>query len=90
MPATLPSSSTMIWSACKMVEMRWATMMTVASAVFSRQRPAQDHVGLVVQRGEAVVKEIYLGLLGNGPGDGQPLLLPAGDVGASLGDGDCA
>ena len=36
-----------------------------------------DHIGLVVQGGEAVVKQIDLGVLGNCPGNGKPLLLTA-------------
>ncbi len=54
---------------------------------FSFQRTAQRHVGLVVQRREAVVKQIDLRVLGNGAGNRKALLLPAGDVAAALGDG---
>ena len=51
------------------------------------QRTAQGHVGLVVQRREAVVEQIDPGFLGNGAGNGKPLLLAAGNVGAALCDG---
>ena len=53
---------------------------------FSLQRTAQRHVGLVVQRREAVVKQIDLRVLGNGAGNRKALLLPAGDVAAALGN----
>ena len=51
------------------------------------QGAAQSHVGLEVQSGETVVKQIDFRIFGNGPGDGKPLFLPAGHVGAALGDG---
>jgi hypothetical protein len=38
---------------------------------------AQSRVGVVVQRGEAVVKEVEGCLAQQGPGDAQPLPLPA-------------
>lgn len=53
---------------------------------FSLQRTAQRHVGLVVQRREAVVKQIDLRVLGNSAGNRKALLLPAGDVAAALGN----
>ena len=46
------------------------------------QGAAEDPVGLIVQGGEGVVEEEDLRLPGDGPGDGEPLLLPAGEVGA--------
>ena len=65
---------------------RWATMITVASAVSCLQRRAQPGVGLEVQGREAVVEDVDLGLADQRAGDGQPLLLAAGDVGAALRD----
>ena len=53
---------------------------------FSLQRTAQRHVGLVVQRREAVIKQIDLRVLGNGAGNRKALLLPTGDVAAALGN----
>ena len=55
------------------------------------QRTAQGDIRLVVKGRETVVEQIDLRLLGNGAGDGEPLLLAAGYVGVSLGDGgmDC-
>ena len=49
------------------------------------QGTAQGRVGLEVQRGEAVVKEVEVRLPEDGPGDGQTLPLSAGDVGAAGG-----
>ena len=51
------------------------------------QSAAQGYIGLVVQRREAVVKQIDLGIFGNCPGNGKPLLLAARYVGAALCDG---
>ena len=51
------------------------------------QGTAQGHVGLVVQGGEAVVKQIDARRFCNGARNGKALFLPAGDVGAALRDG---
>ena len=59
-PTTWPSSSTRIWSASMMVDTRWATMTTVASAVCGRERGAQPGVGGQVERGERVVEQVDL------------------------------
>lgn len=48
------------------------------------QGPAQGRVGLKVQGGEAVVENVQVSPLGQGPGDGQPLLLAPGEVPAPL------
>ena len=48
------------------------------------QSPPQFHVGLVVKCGEAVVKQIYFRRFGDGPGNGKPLLLSSGHIGAAL------
>ena len=53
------------------------------------QGAAQGHVGLVVQGRETVVEQINFGVLGNGTGDGQALLLAAGHIGTALSDGAC-
>ena len=53
------------------------------------QRTAQGDIRLVVKGGEAVVEQIDLRLLGNGAGDGEPLLLAAGYIGAALCNGAC-
>ena len=50
------------------------------------QRVAQRAVGLVVQRGEGIVEDEDLRPAADGAGDGQPLLLPAGEVRAALRD----
>ena len=48
---------------------------------------AQPSVRGVVERGEGVVKDDDLRPLGEGARYGEALALPAGDVGAALGDG---
>ena len=50
------------------------------------QCATQRHVGFVVQRREAIVKQVNPRVLGNRAGDGQPLFLPAGDIAAALGN----
>ena len=52
-----------------------------------RQSLPEQSVGLEVQRGEAVVKDVDVGMAYDRPGNGQTLPLTAGDVGAALGDG---
>ena len=86
MPTTRPSSRTMIRSASMTVLTRWATMITVASAVSFRSAARSRASVSEVQRGEAVVEDVDLGLPHEGPGNGQALLLPAGQVRAALGD----
>ena len=68
------------------VDTRWATMSTVASAVCGRQGGPQAGVGGQVEGRERVVEEVDLGLAHEGPGDGQPLALAARHVRAALGD----
>lgn len=46
------------------------------------ERSTQLGIGLEVQRGEAVIEQIYLRLPDEGTGDRQTLLLAAGDVAA--------
>ena len=46
----------------------------------------QHPVGLVVEGGEGVVEDIDFRFAGDRPGDREPLLLAAGEVGAALGD----
>ena len=53
---------------------------------FLVQRASQLLLRQEIQRGEAVVKDIDGRLLDDGSGDGQPLLLPAGEVFARLPD----
>ena len=48
---------------------------------------AQHRIGLEVERREAVVEDVDVGLLDERASDGEPLALAAGDVGAALGDG---
>ena len=50
-----------------------------ASGLFFEHR-AQLAVGFVIQRGEAVVKDIDLRLAADRAGDGNALFLPAGKV----------
>ena len=51
-------------------------------------KPLAEHcVGLIVQRGERIVENQNFRLSCQRPCDGKPLLLPAGDVPAKLGDG---
>ncbi len=53
--------------------------------LFPKQRPAQGPLGFEIQGGKAVVKNIELGILYNGPGNGQPLPLAPGKVRSPLG-----
>ena len=79
-------SSTMIWSACMIVPTRCATMITVASAVCLRSA-ARRRASVVKSSAEKLSSKIWiLRLLGQRPGDGEALALPAGDAGAALGD----
>ena len=48
------------------------------------QRLTQRGVRLIVERGEAVVKQVHLRMLGDGARDGQALPLPAGHVRPAL------
>ena len=48
------------------------------------QRLAQRRIGGEVERGEAVVEDVQVGLAGQRAGDGQALTLPAGEVRAAL------
>ena len=58
-----PLSSTRIWSASVMVEIRWATMMTVASAVV-RFSAARSRVSVATSRAENESSKRYtLGLV---------------------------
>ena len=59
-------------------------MTTVESAGVGDQRLPQAGIGRQVQGREGVVEEVDLRFADQGPGDGQPLTLAAGDVGASL------
>ena len=86
MPTTRPSSRTMIRSASMTVVTRWATMITVASAVSFRSA-ARSCASVLKSRAEKrVVEDVDLGLPDERPGDGQALLLPAGQVRPALGD----
>ena len=87
MPTIVPRSSTMMRSACMMVLTRWATTNTVVSRHHRFQGRAQAGVGLEVEGREAVVQHQDLRPFHQRAGDGQALTLPAGDVGAPLGDG---
>ena len=85
-PTIRPASRTTIWSAWRMVLTRWATMITVASAVSGASAARSARVGGVVERRERVVEQVDLRLVHERPGDGEALALTAGDVGAALGD----
>ena len=50
-----------------------------------RQRLTELQIGFIVQSGETVIEYIDLRIFGNRPGNRQPLLLPSGNIGASLG-----
>ena len=52
---------------------------------FLVQRPPKAGVRPVIQGGKTVVKQVYSRVLCNGPGNGQPLFLSAGHIGAALG-----
>ena len=54
-----------------------------------RKSLAERRVGLIVQRGERIVENQNFRRSCQRPRDGKPLLLPAGDVPAKLGDGMC-
>ena len=56
------------------------------SAELPVQLRAERRVGLVVERGERVVKDQYLRIPRQRAGDREPLLLAAGDVAPELGD----
>ena len=71
------------------VEIRCATMITVASAEISRSA-ARTGVGVHVERGERVVEQVDGRPADDGPGDGQPLPLAAGEVDAALRDAHVA
>ena len=73
-------------SASMTVLTRWATMITVESEVCRRSAARSAGVGLEVERREAVVEDVDLGLAHQGAGDGEALLLAAGDIGAALRD----
>ena len=47
----------------------------------------EQGIGFVIQSGKAVVKQEDLRVLGDGPGNGKPLLLSAGDIASALGNG---
>ena len=48
------------------------------------ERLPQCCIGFQIQRRKAIVKDKELRVLGNGSGNGQTLLLSAGDVGTAL------
>ena len=54
-----------------------------------RKPLAERRVGLIVQRGERIVENQNFRRSCQRTRDGKPLLLPAGDVPAKLGDGMC-
>ena len=59
-------------------------MSLVVSGISSRQGLADSGVGGGVHGGGGVVQNENPGFFQQGPGDAQPLLLPAGDIGAAL------
>ena len=66
--------------------MRWATMTFVVSGS-SFASPSRSAASVaVIERGERIVKHQNFRLPRQGAGDGQALLLPAGDVPAKLRD----
>ncbi len=85
-PMISPSSSTRIWSASTIVDTRWATISTAASAVCGLERCPQAGVGGEVERRERVVEHVDLRLHDECSGDAQSLALTARHVRAALGD----
>ena len=69
-----------------MVDTRWATMSTVDPVMYGTERRPEPGVGRQVEGRERVVEEVDVRLADQGPGDAQPLALPAGDVGPALAD----
>ena len=59
-----------------------STALSLTSAARARRRAASV---FEIQRGKAVVEDVQVRPLHQRPGDGEPLLLPAGEVGAALG-----
>src|SRR5579884_2000753 len=53
---------------------------------FLSERHTYSGIGLEIKRGEAIIKNVNLGLSHQGPGDGQALLLAARNVRAALSD----
>ena len=86
LPTIRPASMTTIRSAFMIVPTRWATMISVAPPSSALERRAQPRVRAEVERREAVVEDVDLGLLDQRPGDRQALALAARQVRAALGD----
>ena len=76
----------MIWSACMIGADALGDDDHRRVGRLLLERRAQPGVGREVERREAVVEDLDPGLLGERPGDGEALALPAGDVGAALVD----
>ena len=86
-PTTRPSSSTMIRSASVMVDDALRDDDLRRRRGSSRhERLSESGVRREVERRERVVEHEDVGLVHDGPRDGEPLALAAGDVRAALGD----
>ena len=83
LPTIFPSSSTRIWSACKIVLTRWATINTVLSVMSSRSA-FLTATSVLKSRAEAVVKYIDLCIPGYCSGNRKSLLLTAGNICTTL------
>lgn len=59
LPTIFPSSSTKIWSACKIVLTRWATMNTVLSVISSRSA-FLTATSVLKSRAEKLSSNIYI------------------------------
>ena len=53
------------------------------------ESPAELGIGAVVQSGKGIIKDQDLRLPGERAGNGEPLFLTTGDIGAALSDGGC-
>ena len=85
MPTISPSSSTRIWSASAIVATRWPTMITAPSRYRPPARPAAGRRW--PRRARRTSRRTGRSpALHQRAGDRQALPLPAGDVGAALGD----
>ena len=80
------ASSTTIWSASRTVESRWAMAIVVRSCGQAVQRLLHGALGLVVQRAGGLVEHQHRRVAQDRPGDGDALLLAAGEAVAALAD----
>ena len=76
---TRPWSRTAIWSASRIVESRCAMVIVVRPRAAASRAAWTCALGAVVQRAGGLVEDQHRGVAEQGAGDGQPLLLAAGE-----------